>query len=237
MTSVSVVMAVYGRSKYLPYQISSICAGYRLPEELILFIDKHPFENYSDRELNQMAKGLKIKICRSESNLGPAESFRRGIIQSSGEILCLCDQDDIWSKSKLKVVVKSHKDADATIHQGKVIRSNNLDDSQGLMYEGDPTKSSFFGQLVKNKIFGCTMSIRGDLGRSIARKTKFSPMHDWILILILKLSRANVKFISDPIFSYRRHNDNFTQLKSQNSLFLRIKFRLRLCLNLIRYVI
>jgi glycosyltransferase involved in cell wall biosynthesis len=236
MKSISVVLAVYGKSDFLKEQIDSIRRGNRIPDEIVLYIDKHPTNNFSDTELSQLANGLNIKIFRADNNLGPAESFRRGIIQSSGDILCLCDQDDVWSESKLSVIANCHKYSDATVHQGVIIGTSDLYNKNELLYKRDPAKRSFFRLLKQNNVFGCTMSIKGELAREIASKTKFYPMHDWILILVLKLYSLKLYFIEEPLFYYRRHSENLTQLKSQNSLLVQIKFRLTVCVNLIRYV-
>lgn len=87
---------------YLEQQLQSIVNQTLLPDEVIIFDDNSTDDSY--KIINEYAcKYSKIKwICRfNNENLGFIENFKNCLAKASGDLVFLCDQDDIWELDKL----------------------------------------------------------------------------------------------------------------------------------------
>ena len=173
-----------------------------------LYIEKISYKN----NINLIYKISKI-------NLGPAESFRKAIKLSSGDVIFLSDHDDIWDNDRVKRVLKHHETSDLVIINGKKIYN---DDIKDISFKSDyksiyqEFNISVMSLIQKNKVVGATMSFNGNLARFLASKISFYPMHDWILAISFLMLDRSIKFIDTDLILYRRHEQTFTD-NSHNS--------------------
>lgn len=99
MTSVSVVVPTYNRAALLDETLRSILAQTVLPAEIIVVDD-----GSTDETPEVCARQPKLVRYIHQQNSGlPAVARNRGIEESKGEWVALCDSDDVWHPKKLEV--------------------------------------------------------------------------------------------------------------------------------------
>ena len=100
---ISVVMATFNGGKYLQEQLKSILEQSLEPDEIII-CDDCSTDNTADviRSMKKMSK-IPIHFWNNKEHLGYGQNFRQAINRASGDIIFLCDQDDVWVKNKIEL--------------------------------------------------------------------------------------------------------------------------------------
>ncbi len=98
---ISVAMCTYNGARYLREQLQSIAAQAEAPHELIVVDD-----GSNDESINIVATfadsvPFPVDVHVNAANLGSTKSFERVISLCSGDVIALCDQDDVWRPIKL----------------------------------------------------------------------------------------------------------------------------------------
>ena len=111
---VSVAMATYNEEEYISKQLDSIITQSLHPHEIVVSDDCSSdgtvdvLNSYSGKYTD-----ISWKTVTSESNSGYIKNFANAIRNTSGDIIILSDQDDIWDIDKVKFVVSefaAHED-------------------------------------------------------------------------------------------------------------------------------
>ncbi|URR35480.1 glycosyltransferase family 2 protein [Thermosynechococcus sp. HN-54] len=202
---ISIAMATYNGEKYLQEQLDSFLKQTCLPDELIVSDDcsndntvqiLKNFTNYAPFE---------VKIYKNERNLGYAANFENALKQTSGNIIFLSDQDDVWFPNKIEYVIKIAQQNDQYL-----LYTN---DAEICLADGTSTGLTKLGQTLslglseKDFTAGCCMAIRKEL-KDIALPipTKFYG-HDHWLDKLSNILEAK-KVIPSVLQLYRRHGEN-----------------------------
>lgn len=103
---ISVIVAVYNGEKYIIDQLESIRNQDLQVDEVLITDDCSTDETYQlcNSYINKNKLNDKWKIKRNSHNKGYFKNFMDGISETSGDIIFLADQDDIWKKEKTKVM-------------------------------------------------------------------------------------------------------------------------------------
>jgi len=104
--SVSIALCTYNGERFLQEQLDSLAAQTRLPDEVVVGDD-----GSSDRTLEILERWAEkvpfpVRIQKNVQNLGFARNFEQTMLRCKGEILFLCDQDDIWFPEKLETMCR-----------------------------------------------------------------------------------------------------------------------------------
>lgn len=211
---VSVAIATYNGEKYLSEQLFSIINQTYPVDEIIISDD-----GSSDKTLD-IIKSFQSK----ENNIilieGPKQgvkmNFNNALNHTKGDFIFLCDQDDIWEKDKVEVVVGKFNQNNvlAIVHDAFVV-----DCTGQIIYSSffsiRNSKSGFFKNIIKNSYIGCCMAIRRELIEKALPIPDNVEMHDWWIGMIAELNKSTM-FLNDKLIKYRRHNNNVSQLKHYN---------------------
>ena len=106
--TVSVCMATYNGSRYVAEQLSSILAQLGARDEVVVVDDA------SADATVEIVRGIgdpRIVVHRNDRNLGYVRSFERAISLSTGDVIVLSDQDDIWIDGRRDRLVAATGDA------------------------------------------------------------------------------------------------------------------------------
>lgn len=102
--STSVVLCTYNGARYLPAQWASVLAQSRLPDEIVVrddaSTDATP-ELLAKLAAEAATRDITVRFIRGESNLGYVANFEAALREASGDLLFLCDQDDVWRVDKV----------------------------------------------------------------------------------------------------------------------------------------
>jgi len=144
-------------------------------------------------------------------------------------LYCLCDQDDIWHKNKLKIIIERYLTKEEK--EPVLIHSDlSLIDYEGKLLEKSHNKlikdqKNFINKnivLYYNPVPGCAMTINTALADKISYH-KNLVMHDWWILLTAIYENSNVIYIKFPLVKYRQHSENVLGYKKINILILIIR--------------
>ncbi len=227
--SISVCMTVFSHSKYLKKQLYSIINQSIKINELII-VEDYSGEKSPRQYIESICSRENIKLLYKEckKNFGPAECFRKAILVSSSDVIVLSDHDDIWLKDRILKALRLHQNNDLIVINGQITETKSNSTSIGKTKNKKiyhDLKFNLMNLIIKNKIIGSTISLRGDTARFIASKISFYPMHDWILAISFLILNKKIKFLDECLIIYQRHDDTFTGNK-KNSFIKKCKYRL-----------
>lgn len=103
---VSVVMCTYNGALYLQEQLDSILEQSYRNLELIVGDDASTDDTYSILE-RYAARDPRITIYRNEKNQGYNINFNKACGMARGAYVAISDQDDIWERNKIEVLVET----------------------------------------------------------------------------------------------------------------------------------
>ena len=228
---ISVCIASYNGEKYIEEQLLSILCQLDVKDEIIVSDDSS-----TDNTLDKV-KGLhddRIKLFPRNKFHSPIFNFENALKKANGDIIFLCDQDDIWLPNKVNVMVEQLKKFDLVVSDCKVV-DGNLNILQDSFFASLNSGSGFCKNLIKNTYLGCCMAFRRDILDYVLPFPCHIAMHDIWIGLSVELHGC-VSFINQPLMLYRRHGNNvsFGGEKSHFSLWYRIKYRLEMLYYLMR---
>lgn len=215
---VSVAMATFNGEQFIREQLNSILLQTIKPDEIVICDD-----NSDDNTLLIINKVLKdslmdYKIIRHKKNQGIVESFRDALSVVTGDIIFLCDQDDVWNSRKIErflLVFEKNSDCLLTFSDA-YITDENLKIMKASLWDAlkfqpqnniQNKKIFFFKEMFQRNIFtGMCMAFKSDL---IAKNLICSSnmLHDeaigWTALLNGKVIALNEKLVY-----YRQHSGN-----------------------------
>ena len=96
-----VALCTYNGALYLREQLDSLAAQTRLPDELVVCDDGSTDRTLAILDSFAAAAPFPVRI-RNRTRLGTPKNFERAIGLTTGAIIALADQDDVWYPHKLK---------------------------------------------------------------------------------------------------------------------------------------
>ncbi len=210
---VSIAMAAYNGEKYLNEQLESFIRQTVLPYELVVCDDSSNDSTIDILNNFKFKAPFMVTILRNEVNQGSTRSFQRALEQTSGDWVCLSDQDDVWKENKIEEYLKVIENSDSKVgliycdHQVVDEKLNYIQniDSKFISDYKNPEITSKNADifLFKNETLpGCAMIIkRKGLEKYFPITTKY---HDSWLAFAISLDYS-IKYINKKLFLYRLH--------------------------------
>ncbi|WP_457743351.1 glycosyltransferase family 2 protein [Sulfurimonas sp.] len=232
---ISICIATYNGEKYLKQQLDSILDQLENEDEVIISDDG---STDNTLEIIKSCQDSRVQVYDTEVFQSPIFNFENALKYTSGDIIVLCDQDDIWEKNKLATIKQSFEDCLPTTVALRMYNGRCIDEN-GVVIEDDlfeylHIREGFFQNIVKNSFIGCNIAFTRALLEKVLPFPKKIPMHDVWLGTNAYLY-GEVKFIDKKVFRYRIHKNNYS-LKN-NSLMQKVKWRVNLVSSLIqRYI-
>ncbi|HEX7324178.1 MAG TPA: glycosyltransferase family 2 protein [Rhodanobacteraceae bacterium] len=100
----SVVLCTFNGARFLEAQWGSLLAQTRLPDEIVVrddaSIDATP-ALLAVLQRRAAAAGVRVRLSRNADNVGYVANFESALRDASGDVLLLCDQDDVWHADKV----------------------------------------------------------------------------------------------------------------------------------------
>ncbi len=113
-SSVSVCLAAYDGASWIDEMLTSVLAQLGPHDEVVVVDDASRDETAS---LVEAYGDPRIRLHRNETNLGYVRTFERAMRLSTGDVLLLADQDDVWLPGRVDAM------AAALQHHGVVATS------------------------------------------------------------------------------------------------------------------
>lgn len=207
---VSIVMATFNGEKYIKQQLLSLKKLTYPNVEIIISDDGST--DHTVKIIKEFEKRMNFKFVVNNGKHGLNSNFANAIAHAKGEFIALCDQDDIWRKNKIEILLNGIDDFDV-VHAGvKVIDSKGKRHPFEYMhdaYEVDRSKQYRFVDFVhEGPMLGCTSLIRSSLIKQALPIPEGIIYHDsWIAQLAIKRGNG-LCFIDKEVIKYRQHTTN-----------------------------
>ena len=213
----SIAMCTYDGARYIGDQLASIVVQTRPPDELVVCDDRSHDETAEIVRRFAESAPFPVRLHVNEQNLGSTRNFEKAIRLCTGDLIALCDQDDVWMPRKLELVEATFDRAPGV---GLVFTDAEVVDDalrpMGYRFWETIGFDRRMRQRVRSgraldvllpgwTVTGATMAFRSKF-RDIALEIPddLSMIHDgWIALVVAAVS--DVALISEPLIKYRQH--------------------------------
>lgn len=243
-TKISVCVATYNGAKYIRRQLESILMQLKDTDEVVVSDD-----GSTDGTLD-IVEGLhdaRVKIFRHEKDRSLAGkylcsfyfasyNFENAIRHATGDVIYLADQDDIWRPDRVAKTLPCLEKYDFLMCNYAIIDGNDRLVMDKYLTR-NPIKDNLLWNLWKIPFRGCCMAFnRAALMRALPFPRNCINHDIWTGMLLMHKGYT-CKYIDEPLHLYRDHTTNVSSVvgKSPNSLFFKIKYRLRFLLQVITF--
>ncbi len=210
----SVALCTFNGARYLSRQLESIAAQTRLPDELVISDDHSTDETPAILERFAAEAPFPVRLFLNDHNVGSNRNFEQTIRRCAGDLIALCDQDDLWFANRLE---RSEQAFLANPQLGLLFSDGDIIDENDT-FTGDRLWTAFrFNSEIRQRIrwgdclpllrtrfvTGATVVFRARL-RDYCFPVAGEWVHDgWMAAIIGCI--APIDFIEEPLISYRRH--------------------------------
>ena len=216
---ISVACCTYNGAAFLREQLDSLLRQTVRPDEIVIVDDRSNDDSVAIANgFAADAGDVRVVVSTNASNLGIVANFERAISLTSGDVIFLCDQDDVWHPSKIE-----------TLRDRFVARPDLafvFGDARLVDAVGRPLPASLFvalemgrrertlvrdgrayeALLGRNLATGATSALR----RSLFERARPFPsewIHDEWLAIVAAATGA-IDFVDAPLVDYRQHGGN-----------------------------
>ena len=211
---ISIAMTTYNGIKYIKQLLDSIQNQTEKPDEVIIVDDNSSDGTYEFVNEYIARNGLNNwNNYRNKKNIGWRANFRKALRKCSGDIIFLCDQDDVWmpykilemtrvmeQNSDIELLTSNYFVMNADRKEKVLIKGLNKDDGS---VEKKSLKKSFLTVMRP----GCTYCVRKSLTNQIWREDLPSAPHDAILWGYAAIDDSLYLFNRKTI-QFRRHSES-----------------------------
>lgn len=230
----SVCLATYNGEDFVVRQLQSVLKQLNDSDQVVVVDDCSKDQTVS---LIKETFGDRVEVYVNASNSGPVKSFEKAISLAKGDIVFLCDQDDVWEEEKVERVVNAfhNQDADLVLHDAYVVDGNlQIIHSSWNQYNNNQVNQGIMGNIMKNAFTGAMMAFKKELVPFFLPLPRTIEMHDQWIALAAMLNKKKIVTIQEPLMKYVRHGGNVTGMKKR-SLFEQIEGRLGTVSAILKY--
>ena len=207
-------MATYNGANYLQEQLNSLLAQTRRVDEIVICDDGSTDETAKILNDFMNSAPFLVRIYYNPTKLGYSGNFNKALKLCTGDLIFLCDQDDVWHINKIDLVVQifsKYKDILLVVNDCE-LTNDNLQPS-GLTQIGQLLSA---GLTSKSLVNGCCTAISSRFLPVILPIPDQEFAHDnWIHKLADAFDSRLV--IKDILQYYRRHSTHTSKtILSQN---------------------
>lgn len=221
---ISVALGTHNGADYLAEQLGSILAQTRAVDEIVLSDDasRDGTVELAERLVVEHRERTgpvvpELRVLRNDPPLGVTANFEQALAEASGDLIALCDQDDVWRPDRIERALAALEArpgvelvaSDARLVDGagapldlRLFETLGIDEQAVARLERTP----FDELLRRNLLTGATMLVRREL---VARARPFpsSWVHDEWLAMVAATG-GGVAVVPEPLIDYRQHGAN-----------------------------
>jgi glycosyltransferase involved in cell wall biosynthesis len=210
---VSVAMCTHNAERLVEPQLESILTQTHPPDEIVICDDVS-----TDRTVEIIRRigrnNPVLRLVQNPEKLGVRRNFENAVRQTTGDIIFLSNDDDVWFKEKIAVMTAVYAENPEVI----------MVTSDAELMDGDsrPTGVTLNGRRRESWVHagiradhflrgiwvnGCVISFRSVLKPLILPFAETWVFDRWIAALAYAL--GEVRMLNRPLMYYRRHNGNY----------------------------
>jgi len=217
----SIAMCTYNGAAHIAEQLDSLLAQSCLPGQVVIADDASTdgtaalVEDFVPRAL---ALGIAVEFIRHPVNVGFVANFSHALRRASGDVVFLCDQDDVWHTDKLATMlaVFGKRPELTLLHADARLVDDNLADLGVSLFQAlQLTRAELelvhagraFDVLIRRSAAtGATLALRREL-IDVALPVPSGWIHDEWLAMIASIVGV-VDVLERPVIEYRQHHSN-----------------------------
>jgi hypothetical protein len=214
---ISIAMCTRNAAPYLPAQLASILRQTRLPDELVVGDEASSDGSYDLLVEFARTAPFPVRILRNAEPLGVAANFTQVVQWCAGDLIALCDHDDVWLPDRLVASEAAFADPDVvlTFSDATLIASDGSALPRTLWYTlglqpewmaQAPVERVFAALLARRVATGGTMTLRADVARWALPIATGWFQDEWLAQLASL--RGRLQPIPQPLMQYRQHRGN-----------------------------
>lgn len=207
---VSIAVCTYNGARFLAAQLDTLVnQTYRDLE--IVVVDDCSTDGTPAILAAYAAKYPQFRVFYNERNLGFTENFEKAVKLCTGNLVALCDQDDLWDHQKIELQVAAIGDNILIYHDSEFIHEDGssmhkkISDVMNLYRGGEPEVFLFF-----NCVSGHSILMKRELLND-ALPLKKGYFHDWWLAYVAT-NVGKIDFIPQCFVKYRQHDSSDTNI-------------------------
>lgn len=211
--TISVALATYNGERYLREQLDSLLAQ-TMPFTELVVCDDCSTDNTLSILREYASLDSRIKVIENERNLGFRRNFEKAIRLCEGDLIALCDQDDVWLGDHIAVLAEGIGDALLAVGASIITdKDGNTDGTRlasikNFCTEAPKSEDIFrFIMFYQNPFQGASMMMRREFRAYALPVPETVAYHDvWFVHLATLLHEF--RFIDIPVTMYRLHATN-----------------------------
>lgn len=216
---VSVALCTHNGSRFIEAQVSSILAQQVLPSEIVVSDDASTDDTVAIvRRIAGDHPEVSFVVLQNPAALGVTANFEGAIRACTGDLIALCDQDDVWHPNRLSAALRefgSRPGLDLLFGDARLVgpAGEDLHRSLFAVLELTPRALQSLNRgdgfrlfLQRNLATGATVMFRR---RPLERALPFPSgwVHDeWLAIMSASLGQIGA--INEALIDYRQHSSN-----------------------------
>lgn len=210
----SVAMTTYNGSKYIVDLLDSIRKQDLMPDEVIIVDDRSSDGTYElVRSYTKQYNLVNWSIFQNKYNIGWKANFREAFKKCTGDLIFLCDQDDIWMPYKInemKSIMEKNTEINLLISNYSV---KNIDREEKVKIYGlDRDDSTVERMKFKRSSLtvmrpGCTFCVRKELINKLWNNDIVTAPHDAMLWGYAAIDETLYLYNRKTI-QFRRHSES-----------------------------
>lgn len=216
--SLSIALATYNGERYIGEQLDSILHQTRLPDELVISDDASVDATQAIVVDFARQAPFPVRFQANSARLGSTRNFEIAIRACGGDIIFLCDQDDVWYPDKIALIEARFINDPAT---GLVFTDADVVDQdlrplklrlwKAVHFSSDEqaqvaARDAFSVVLKHFVVTGATMAFRSSYRELVLPISELWVHDGWIAMLIGAISHLTA--LPAPLIAYRQHGGN-----------------------------
>ena len=227
---VAIVLCTYDGASYLREQLDSLidqtftdwhcyvfddCSTDGTQNILLEYVGRFPQRFTLAVNKERSGSAAKNFISATENVFG-SEEF---------DLLCYCDQDDVWDENKLAILEQKFHNVDSKRPLLVFSDLSVVDDHLNELHPSFIDRISVGGYVkhiqrrliqIDNIVPGCALVCNRALLESAVPFSTHTMMHDWWLVLVA-LKKGSIVFVPEKLIQYRQHAENTVGARALNT--------------------
>lgn len=224
---ISVALCTYNGEKFIGQQLDSIFAQ-SMPVDEVVICDDCSKDSTCALLESYASRYSQIRLIKNEKNVGFRKNFENAIKECKGDFIFLSDQDDIWDRNKVEVLVTylqesgmygAYTDGRLISQGGEELNETLFSRLKFLPYVEHHLIEKYEFEITclnGNHVTGATLAITKSAKDIILPfRTSKNYIHDmWIALKLSSIHKLGC--INQPLISYRLHSDQECGMKEEN---------------------
>src|SRR5450432_2809279 len=104
---ISIALCTWNGAGHLGEQLASLAGQSRLADELIVCDDASADDTVAVVQQFARTAPFTVQLRQNPVRIGVVKNFTEAIVECSGDLIFLCDQDDVWHRDKIAVMLRA----------------------------------------------------------------------------------------------------------------------------------